>query len=416
MIKFSDLVKNPDPFKTYYAGSGISCELSPKQAYEYEMTASLLPVSDGIPYAGLDIAFVDENLSRFEFINFYFNVEFPTINTKYDYNIPHFYFYINTETGDDYIFRFKPSYLNDGYTGIENDTFTSTEFSSSNVESSDDLKAFIFDPANSNGWVGFTFNQDNIGYILDKICDILHETQSFPVVSETIEYVVPGNYQWVVPQGIKSARVDVVGAGGGSGGGWGYEVWGSAGHTGQIRQNVPLNDLKAGDVINVSVGLGGSGGPSVMSGIITAGSGQSSSIGVVTASGGSGGQSLGCFPPMTINKPDCSYNTVQGYGTPQYGRGADGTSGNGLSGNNGYIKLTYEYYREDCYFYDSIKRFGIKFYINNPDPNGPNYNTTYTLKIKDVEFNKTIEESKSTGIYLASTGPGRVYINGVKLN
>ena len=118
-------------------------------------------------------------------------------------------------------------------------------------------------------------------------------------------YIVPGTYNWVVPQGVYSVRVTLIGGGGGAGsyGSWttgstadGNPLSSSAGGGGGggagalIQKTVSVS---TGDVIAVIVGFGG---PSVNYVHLTYGkntdgnSGQQSSFGsLISADGGVGG-------------------------------------------------------------------------------------------------------------------------------
>lgn len=94
--------------------------------------------------------------------------------------------------------------------------------------------------------------------------------------------------------------------------------------------------------------------------------------------------------------------------------------------SSGYITFEYTYENIqpwlDAYEYrlNDLNTFGVRFYIENPTLTGPNVDTSYTVKIKDVSIGTPCmnlpEEGEGGKIIINATGPGKVYVNGHKLS
>lgn len=106
---------------------------------------------------------------------------------------------------------------------------------------------------------------------------------------------IGSNTAFVVPSGVSYIKATMLGAGGGGGSGGRYaSATGGAGGGGGCRKEISLS-TSSGDVINIFIGIGGGGGAGVSSGNGNVGiSGGNTtlwhtSVGTITASGGSGG-------------------------------------------------------------------------------------------------------------------------------
>ena len=141
-----------------------------------------------------------------------------------------------------------------------------------------------------------------------------------------VEFTTPGAGTWTVPSGVRSITVEVWGAGGG--GLTGSQASGGGGAGGYARSIIVVTP---GDIINYSVGAGGtpgiSGGDSVFNTTITGGGGSSGT----GATGGSGGIGSGGNA--------ANFNGGAGGNAPTSGnannRGGGGGGGSALSDSDG---------------------------------------------------------------------------------
>lgn len=173
-------------------------------------------------------------------------------------------------------------------------------------------------------------------------------------------FTVPGSYTFI-PSATGKYKIEISGAGGG-GGGMAYKYYTDSGTTYSIAAaggsggngelvNLELT-LTAGTAYSVGVGSGGGGGTtSVINGTdaVSAGNGSSgvaSEFAGHIANAGTGGTG----GSITAGKIDTAVKTAGTNGT-SYTGGSNGGSGgnvygtnpvNGLSGNNGYVRINYE--------------------------------------------------------------------------
>jgi hypothetical protein len=140
-----------------------------------------------------------------------------------------------------------------------------------------------------------------------SIDQVVIESPNFSVAPWVTEYQPsarsyssPGNYQWIVPDGLSSVQVLLAGGGGGGGGGNSYEDpeygstvnAGGGGGGGEVKQLT--YNVTPGQTIYITVGAGGTAGPAGSNGsggtITTINGGIT---GLVTANGGLAGTSAG---------------------------------------------------------------------------------------------------------------------------
>ena len=160
-----------------------------------------------------------------------------------------------------------------------------------------------------------------------------------------IEYHTPGTYMFTVPVGVTTLQVEVAGAGGGGGGGGYYtgardpidRQSGKGGRGALINQKITV---VSNEVVEITVGQGGSGGPwiegdgSTICDSTLGGTGGNSKVKEVVAQGGTGGRLNGMYRPDQYTD-----------GT-SYGNGGEGGAGgrgksNGASGANGWVIIEY---------------------------------------------------------------------------
>ena len=151
-----------------------------------------------------------------------------------------------------------------------------------------------------------------------------------------IAYTAPGNYTFAVPMGVSVVRVTLKAGGGGGGGGvaWvddGMKAYGGNGGVGGL--NINKINVKEGDQITISVGVGGTAGarntPYDSDGTHYGGSGGNggnSVFSTLVATGGSGGGG------GMKNKSE-DYGSDGGKGKNGMPAGAGGFGGRGDSGS-----------------------------------------------------------------------------------
>ena len=155
-------------------------------------------------------------------------------------------------------------------------------------------------PSNNVTWLSLSGTNCNCGTWLNQTCSFTNATQPVVKTTTSTQYstsqkIFTSSTNWVVPNGVTSVQVTVIGAGGGGGGGY----WpttalnangGGGGGSGGYKTSTV--SVTPGSTISVKVGIGGKGGAGGTQSGITAGStGGSSSFGsYITVTGGGGGQ------------------------------------------------------------------------------------------------------------------------------
>ena len=131
-----------------------------------------------------------------------------------------------------------------------------------------------------------------------------------------IKYDTPGDYQFTVPEGVSSLSAVVIGGGGGGAGSDGTTLNFGTGGGGGGGTTWSVFGVQPGDILNVSVGTGGTGG--------------SQSISYNGITGGTSSISIISRPEVgAINQ-----TILRGFGGSGGSRNSTGTGGNGGTGNS----------------------------------------------------------------------------------
>jgi len=163
-----------------------------------------------------------------------------------------------------------------------------------------------FDPAAANAMLSELINLINCAGLVYDCAKLNNVSQAITSMLRkvafavtTVNYKIPGNHTWVVPEGVENAYVRLWG-GGGSGGGHlaipehnphgGHS--GSGGGSGAYSEGI-IKNLKSGTVITIEVGAGGS---SVTGDVDGEDGGESRFGNYIWADGGIGGQWAGGGP------------------------------------------------------------------------------------------------------------------------
>jgi LruC domain-containing protein len=138
-------------------------------------------------------------------------------------------------------------------------------------------------------------------------------------ITQGLSFTTVGTHTWVVPAGVTSVKVWVVGGGGGAGGGWSPLNSGGGGGGGGYAHHAAFA-VTPGASLSVVVGAGGGGGGAEVAG---SNGGDSSFAGTVVGRGGGGGRG------------GHSYHPLQGTGGTASGGQTNlaGGDGNGFAGS-----------------------------------------------------------------------------------